>query len=195
MSGYRIRSMPRLRHAGGFTLIELMITVIIAALLVGLALPSFRELTMRNNTTQLANQLVLSLQTARSEAIRRGTWVEVVSKAASNNWSSSGWQVVADVNFDHALDPSGADATGIITASAKAPTGYTVCGLATAPIGIGGDLRIIYGPSGTLMLSNSFDFNVNRPDGKATMVQHIKVSGSGEVTSYRGTATGAPTSC
>jgi len=44
-------------------------------------------------------------------------------------------------------------------------------------------------------LSNLFDFNVNRPDNKSTMVQHITVSGSGEVKSFRGTSTGAPTSC
>ena len=195
MSGYRHRSMPASRHSRGFTLLEAMITVIVAALLVGLALPSFRELMMRNNTTQLGNQLVLSLQTARAEAIRRGTWVEVVSSNNNNNWSAAGWQVVADINFDHAFDPSGLDATGIISGSASAPTGYTVCGQATTPTGIGGDLRVIFGPSGTLTLSSQFDFNVNRPDGKSTMVQHVTVSGSGEVKSVRGTTAGAPMSC
>ena len=195
MSGYRHRPVPASRHSRGFTLLELMITIIVAAILTGLALPSLRELMMRSNVTEVNNQLVLSLQTARAEAIRRGTWVEVVSVNNSNNWSSSGWQVAADINFDHVFDLPGADKLGIITNNAATPAKYSVCGKATSPTGIGGDARVIFSPAGTLTLSSQFDFNVNRPDGKSTMVQHITVFGSGEVKSVRGTTTGAPTNC
>jgi type IV fimbrial biogenesis protein FimT len=194
MSGYRLRSMPYLRHARGFTLLETMITIAIAALLVGLALPSLREMTMRNNSTSLSNQLVLALQTARSEAIRRGTWVEVVSANGDNSWGKLGWQVVADVNFDHIFDNTDT-LTGTISTAAAAPAQYTVCGLATGAAGIGGNGLIVFSPNGTLTQSTRFEFNVNRPDGNASMVQGITVSGSGEVKSVRGVATGAPTSC
>lgn len=194
MSGYRHRSMPARRHARGFTLLETMIAIVIAALLVGLALPSFRELTMRNTSTSLSNQLVLALQTARAEAIRRGTWVEVVSLNGDGKWGKLGWQVVADVNFDHAFNSTDT-ATGTLTSASAAPTQYTVCGLATGAIGIGGNALVVFSPNGTLTQSSKFEFNVNRPDAKASMIQGITVSGSGEVKSVRGVATGAPTSC
>jgi type IV fimbrial biogenesis protein FimT len=182
--------MPALRHARGFTLLEVMITVIVAALLVGLALPSFRELMMRSNVTELNNQLVLALQTARSEAVRRGTWVEVISTNGDKSWGKKGWQVVADVNFDHIFDST--DTTnGTVTAGAPAPTNYSVCGKVT---GGGSDSVVVFGPSGTLAQSTKFEFNVNRPDGKTSMSQGVTVSQSGEVKSVRG-ASAAPTSC
>ncbi len=186
--------MSALRHARGFTLLETMITVIIAALLVALALPSFRELSMRNTSTTLSNQLVLALQTARAEAIRRGTWVEVVSVNGDGKWGKQGWKVVADVNFDHVFDST--DLTSAtLTSAPAAPTQYTVCGLASTATGIGGNALVVFSPNGTLTQSSKFEFNVNRPDAKASMVQGITVSGSGEVKSVRGTATAAPTSC
>jgi type IV fimbrial biogenesis protein FimT len=187
----RHRSMSALRHARGFTLLELMITIIVAAVLVGLALPSFRDLMMRSNATELNNQLVLALQTARSEAVRRGTWVEVVSKNSDKSWGKKGWQVIADVNFDHIFNAADT-ATGTVTAAAAAPTNYSVCGKAT---GGGGDDLIVFGPGGTLAQSTKFEFNINRPDGKTNMMQGITVSQSGEVKSVRGVATAAPTSC
>ena len=187
----RYRSRPALRHARGFTLLEVMISVVVAAILVGLALPSFRELSMRSNATELSNQLVLALQTARSEAVRRGTWVEVVSTNGDKSWGKKGWQVIADVNFDHVFD--GTDtATGVVTGGAAAPTNYSVCGKVS---GGGGDSVVVFGPSGTLAQSTKFEFNVNRPDAKADMIQGIIVSQSGEIKTGRGTGTGAPKSC
>jgi prepilin-type N-terminal cleavage/methylation domain-containing protein len=193
MTEYRDCVPPSMRRAHGFTLLELMIAVIIAALLVGLALPSFRELTIRNTSSELSNQLVLAIQTARSEAVRRGTWVEVVSVSGTNNWSS-GWSVVADVDFDHQFTTDAT--TGTVTTASAAPTNYRVCTTSSGTSGIGGNGLIVFGPGGSLApVQTSFDINVNRPDGKTSMVQHISVTGSGEVKSYRGTTTGAPTSC
>src|SRR6185312_180136 len=82
----------------GFTVIELMITVLIAAILVGIALPSFRATIINSNVTQLTNALVHDLNLARSEAVRRGTLVAVISNSGGNDWSS-GWYVETDGRF------------------------------------------------------------------------------------------------
>lgn len=60
----------RMSSAAGFTLIELMVTLTIAALLLTLALPSFRDSIRSNRIATTTNQLIASIALARSEAIR-----------------------------------------------------------------------------------------------------------------------------
>lgn len=55
----------------GLSFIELMVVLTLAAILLGLAAPSFQGLVTRNHLTATTNTLVFSLQTARSEAIKR----------------------------------------------------------------------------------------------------------------------------
>lgn len=78
------------RTSSGFSLLELMITIIIGAILAALALPSFRTYFIRNNITQTANGLLASMNTARAEAIKRNAYVRVdptTSTCTSNPWS------------------------------------------------------------------------------------------------------------
>ena len=59
-------------RAQGFTLIELMVTVAIAAILMGIAIPSFRDMLNSSKLTTQTNQLVTALHLARGESIKRG---------------------------------------------------------------------------------------------------------------------------
>jgi type IV fimbrial biogenesis protein FimT len=57
----------------GISLIEVMVTLAIVAIVVGLALPSLQGVLGGSEMRATGNQLMYSLQTARSEAIKRST--------------------------------------------------------------------------------------------------------------------------
>ena len=86
-------------RASGFTLIELIITVVIASILISLAAPSFSGLIKNSRLTSQANELMADLTFARSEAVKRGANITVCKStdgATCNpaaNWSD-GWIVV-----------------------------------------------------------------------------------------------------
>lgn len=75
--------------AKGFTLVELMITLVVFSILTGLAVPSFRDFIRTQRLKTASFDLVAGLTYARSEAIKRNTNIDV---AASTNWQS-GWTI------------------------------------------------------------------------------------------------------
>ncbi len=88
----------RIRVCSGFTLIELMITVSILGILLGIGLPSFVTFINNNKITAEANSLIYSFHMARSEAIKRGTDVQVSLAFINDRSWPSGWKVLADTN-------------------------------------------------------------------------------------------------
>ena len=88
-------------HQRGFTLIELLVTVSVLAVLLAMGVPSFQGMLGSNTLTSQTNDLVSSLNLARSEAIRRGTRVTVCkssdasSCATTGNWTQ-GWITFVD---------------------------------------------------------------------------------------------------
>ncbi|MCW8869170.1 MAG: GspH/FimT family pseudopilin, partial [Proteobacteria bacterium] len=61
----------------GFTLIELIITLLIGSLLLAWGVPNYRDFKLRREVVDHTNDFVYSLSLARSEAIRYGTDVRV----------------------------------------------------------------------------------------------------------------------
>jgi type IV fimbrial biogenesis protein FimT len=85
----------------GVSLLELMVAITIFGILVGLAVPGFREFTRNNRVTAAQNDLVSTVNFARSEALKRSTPVAICSSddgescSDSENWNN-GWIVFVD---------------------------------------------------------------------------------------------------
>ncbi|GAA4648822.1 hypothetical protein GCM10023116_10950 [Kistimonas scapharcae] len=79
-------------HHKGFTLIELMITLAIASILLGIGIPSFQGFMAENRVRTHSSALQHSLLYARSEAIKRNALISVAQ--INNDWSN-GWAVQA----------------------------------------------------------------------------------------------------
>lgn len=80
----------------GFTLVELMVTIAVAAILLGIATPSFTSIINNNRLTAAANEMVATLQTARLEAVRRNRSVTVCSSANGSDCAGEGSWIVLD---------------------------------------------------------------------------------------------------
>ncbi len=82
-----------MRRQQGLTLIELLTTMSIVAILAVVAIPSFKTMTGQNRMVQSLNDLVADLQYARSEAIKRGRDVIVcpANRHFNNCRNSSDW--------------------------------------------------------------------------------------------------------
>lgn len=99
----------RLRHANGFTLIELIVTLAVASILIGFGVPSFANLIASGRQSDTYNELVSSLNLARSEAVKRAGTVTVCAFATettcgtSDDWSK-GWLVFEDLDADGTID-------------------------------------------------------------------------------------------
>ncbi len=88
----------------GFTLIELMVTLAVAAILLLVAAPSFVTFKRNSELTSATNSLVGAISAARGEALKRGLSA-VVIPANGNDWST-GWTVFIDSNNNQVLDPT-----------------------------------------------------------------------------------------
>ncbi|WP_312703628.1 GspH/FimT family pseudopilin [Stutzerimonas nitrititolerans] len=80
----------------GFTLVELLITLALLAIVANIAVPAFDGLITRNRQQALMEQVASVLNSARAEAVLQGRTIEVCGssdgKTCSANWSS-GWLV------------------------------------------------------------------------------------------------------
>lgn len=86
----------------GFTLIEIMVTVLMAAVIASIALPASRDFQANIRINTIANDYVAFLKQARSLAIRDNRPIIVstiiASPPASNNWGGQGWRMTQNTN-------------------------------------------------------------------------------------------------
>jgi type IV fimbrial biogenesis protein FimT len=97
----------------GFTLIELMVTLSIATIMLTIAVPNFIDFISNSRMASQANDLVLALTYAKSEAVKRNLTVSVQKNAdtgtacsgTGTGWSN-GWTVFIDSDSDGVVDVS-----------------------------------------------------------------------------------------
>jgi type IV fimbrial biogenesis protein FimT len=127
------------RIESGFTLIELMVTVSLLALLVLLAAPALSTYTQNSRLRAVSESFLASLQTARTEAIRTNQDVEFVlttdnpvaanvgtslQSASAGNWivrrsEGTATPTYTFIEGKSVLEGSGAQATSTVLVSAK----------------------------------------------------------------------------
>ena len=156
----------RRAHARGFTIIELMTALVIAAILMAVAIPSFRNASLGSQLSAAANNLLASVQLARSEAIKRNVAVTLCASAngttcAGGGGWEQGWVVRA--------------AAEVIQSQQALPDGYLVTQA-------GGTVPLNFQPIGIGATAAAFTVCRDDPDGSQERVVTVRAAGSAYVT-------------
>lgn len=160
-------------------MIELIVTLTIVAILSAVAVPAMREFGLRANVSATTNDLVSSLNLARTEAVKRGRNVSVISTGGS--WTA-GWSVQTA-------------AGEVLTQHGAVERDFFVLGLASgagAPVD-----RVIFTPTGGLSIATAFDFSVCRPSIDVDNLQsrRVAVTATGVIRARRDTTSAPAGSC
>ena len=84
----------------GFTLPELLITLLIFAILINIAIPSYKDLRQRDQVRTTTLDFYQAIQLTRSYAVSRNSRVTI---AHTSDWQN-GWEIFADSNNNGVRD-------------------------------------------------------------------------------------------
>ncbi len=129
-AGTREPSRGQRRHrVDGATLIELLVALTIVGVVLSSTLPEWGAFLAERGQRDRADALMQTLLQARSEAIKRGTRVDVCP-AAGNGCANppAGWEAGWIIVADHARDGAAGVPQAVIAREPAAPAGITIRG-------------------------------------------------------------------
>lgn len=143
----------------GFTLLELMVSVAVLAILLAIGVPGFRYFIDSSQLRAASEGLKLSVGLARTEAVTRGGLVTLCrantagTACDNNNDWSHGWLVL----------PNGGDPVRVWD---SLPSGYTL----TVS---GATQSIVFGPEGTVQGETPYEFTLSGSEKRCFSVNAI----------------------
>jgi len=184
---------------GGFTLVELMVALLVMAVVLAAAVPSFEAVINGNRLTAASNELLASLQSARLEAVRRNRRTVVCLSrnantanptcAPANAADASGWIAFVDLNRNGTYDDGAA-------ALLRTTTAHDTVSILPSP-GVPDRVRVVYrsdgfarSAGGVALLSGAIDLCL--PTRRPTEnVRRITIDSGSRVSIERRDASGA----
>ncbi len=112
-----------MKRQSGFTLLELLVTLLIVGVLLSLGVPSFNTMIQNNRLSTTANDISIALNLARSESIKRGVQINVTQ--AGGGWTNGSTVELTD-GTDLRVFPGSSGSitiTGSVTQIGYMPTG------------------------------------------------------------------------
>jgi len=136
----------------GFTLIELMFTIVVLAVLLGIGVPNFRDFVRNSRMTSAANDLLADLNLARSEAVKRRVPVTLCKSTDGTSCSDTSdstpfrrWIVFVD-DANPAAASTTNDGNGAVETGETVLKDTSISG--AIPTAANTGRRVIYLPSG-----------------------------------------------
>jgi type IV fimbrial biogenesis protein FimT len=118
-----------MRLQRGFTLLELMVTLAVAAILFSVAVPGFQSMVQRNRVITYTNDFIATVNFARSEAIRTGSPVSICASSDGANCTGSwsqGWIVFANRDGDSPAEVDAGGTEPVLKVHEALNTNYTL---------------------------------------------------------------------
>jgi type IV fimbrial biogenesis protein FimT len=159
--------------ARGFTLVEMMFTLFVAAVLLAIGVPAFRDIFVGAKVSTITNDLMGSVQLARSEAIKRNVPITLCRANSDGtdcdtgtDWEG-GWIIAV-------IDPATSTVQQVLQHVETQPENYVVAENAAADL--------VFQPIGVGATNASFTICRATPVGKDQRVLTITSTGSANVT-------------